>query len=115
MTLTPPEGQSFVLLGARDLPVPATLKDLQQAELGNIRAIAGKIDVADEEGLKVAGFDALSWTFTMTLGVERKRREVFFIDGRRLFFLVADAVPASDYPKIAAGIEEIIASLAFGK
>jgi len=110
-SVKPGTGDSFVLLGARDLPGAPPLDALQQGELNNIRAVAEDLKVSDEKKLTIGGCQARSWVCTFTAGQQQKRREIFFLKGTRLFFLIADACPPSEYAKLGPGIDKLIETI----
>ncbi len=117
-TAKPASGTNYVIFGARDLGqaiAPQDLAKLQEAELGNIRAIAKDLEVHEQGDIKIGERPARSWICSFTIGQKRKRREVFMVEGKRLFFVVADAVPASGYAKVADDIDKLIQSIIIGK
>lgn len=104
-----------MVLGARDLPNVPGMKDLpmlQQSEMGNIRAIAEDAKVHEEFDTRVAGCPARSWVYSFTMGQEHRRREVFFVKGKRLFFLIADVMPVADYAAVSPDIDALLQNIA---
>ena len=104
-------GDSYALVGARDLPQNVPPAQLQQAEMGNLRSVVEDITVDEEEDMQVGGKAARSWVCTFEVGRKQKRREVLAMSGKRLFFIIADAVPASAYAQVSPKFDEIIKSV----
>ncbi|MBN2451614.1 MAG: hypothetical protein JXR77_14595 [Lentisphaeria bacterium] len=105
------EGESYILLGARKLPRPIGLKELQEAEMKTIDAAVGEMGVTDEKDLTVSGFPARSWSYSLTLGQPRRRREVFVVRGNLLLFLIGEAIPPSEYDDVCATVDTLLATL----
>lgn len=109
--LRPASGESYILFGARELPTSLELKVLQEAEMKNVAAVAAGVTAQDEEDLKVSGLPARSWSYTLNLGQERKRREVFITRQNLLFFVVADAIPPTAYDSVSAAVDRLLETL----
>ena len=109
--LRPASGDSYILIGARELPRSMDLKALQEAEMKNVAAVAEGVVAQDEKDLKVSGLPARSWSYTLALGQERRRREVFIARQNLLFFIIADAIPPTAYEGVSAAVDRLLATL----
>jgi len=109
--LRPAQGDSMILFGAKELPGPVDLKTLQDAEMKNVSAIAEGVVAQDVKDLKVSGLPARSWSFTLNLGQERRRREVFITRSNILFFVIADAIPPTAYDTVSKTVDTFLESL----
>jgi len=74
----------------------------------NIKMVANDAKVLSQTDTRVAGLAARSWVSSFTVGQERTRHETFFVKGKRLFFVIADAVPATSYPAMEADIDALL-------
>jgi ketosteroid isomerase-like protein len=109
--LRPDSGDSYILFGARELPRNLDLQFLQEAEMKNVAAVAEGVTAQDVKDLKVSGLPARSWSYTLNLGQERKRREVFITRQNLLFFIVADAIPPAAYDSVSAAVDRLLETL----
>ena len=105
------EGDSYALVGAKDLPRNFPPEQLQQEDMATLKSVVEDITVEEEKDMQMGGKAARSWVCTFELGRKQKRREVFAMSGKRLFFVIADAVPASAYPQVSPKFDEIIESI----
>jgi hypothetical protein len=109
--LRPAEGESYILFGAKELGGPVGLKDLQEAEMKTVAAIAEGVVAQDTKDLKVSGLPARSWSFTLNLGAERRRREVFITRSNVLFFIIADAIPPTAFDTVSKTVDGLLETL----
>lgn len=109
--LRPAAGESYILLGGRELPKPVSLKALQEAEMKTVATIAPGAAAQDVKDLKVSGLPARSWVYTLSLGQERRRREVFMMRQNVLFFIIADAIPPADDTTVSATVDRLLETL----
>ncbi|MBT3378587.1 MAG: hypothetical protein HN742_13595 [Lentisphaerae bacterium] len=113
-TVKPKGKDSFALLGVRDLPsAGASLRDLRKGEMDQLRSVAESANVGEPTDLEIDGVKAISWTVSFKVGAERKRREIFLMRGKRLYFLVADAVPPSEFETLDKGVDALIKTIRF--
>lgn len=113
-TVKPTGKDSFALIGARDLPsVGIDLRQLRKAEMQQLRAVAESADVGEAKDIEIDGAKALSWTVSFKVGAEHKRRELFLLKGKRLYFLIADAIPPSDFDMLNKGVDALIETIRF--
>ena len=112
MAMIHPGGESSIMLGMIDLPIEDMTA--QQAVEGdeNISAQAlneyERIRSGDCTVGDIAGYESIC---KFTLGEQtRQRRRVYLVDEGRLFFFIADAIPATDWEKLEPIFTEIVDS-----
>ncbi len=108
-----PKGGSYVLAAAKELPGPVPLEMLQDGQMRGLRAVDPQVTSSDEKTYKINGLPARAWTYTFTLGKKRKRRQLFVMRGKRLFFLIAEAAPPSEFDKLAPDFARVFKSVQF--
>jgi hypothetical protein len=109
------EGDSTILFGAKELPGPIDLKTLQEQEMKNVSAVADGVVAEDVRDLQVSGLPARSWSYTLALGQERRRREVFITRSNVLFFIIADAIPPTAFAGVSKAVDSMLETLSLAK
>jgi len=109
--LKPAEGDSYILVGGRELPTTVGLDILQNAEMENVKAVVPQVTVQDQRDLKVSGFPARSWCYSMAVGQARQRREVFVVRKTLLVFIIADAIPPTAAPGLDTTVDALLRTM----
>jgi len=110
-----PKGGSYVLAAAKKLPGPVPLEMLQDGQMRGLRVIDPQVTSSDEKTYKINGLPARAWTYTFTMGKKRKRRQLFVMQGKRLFFLIAEAAPPSEFDQLSPAFTRIFDSVRFSR
>jgi len=113
MIRAPKGAENYVLAAAKDLPGSVPLDMIQQGQMQGLRAVDPNVTSSDEKSFKIDGLPARIWTYSFKLGKTRKRRQLFVMQGKRLFFVIAEAAPASGFEKLAPDFARIIKSIHF--
>jgi ketosteroid isomerase-like protein len=113
--LRPASGDSYILFGARELPRNLELKVLQEAEMKSVAAVTDGVTAQDAQDLTVSGLPGRSWSYSLNLGQERRRREVFITRQNLLFFIIADAIPPAAYDTVSAAVDRLLETLSLAK
>lgn len=116
LVVTPPEGESNILLGAVNLgqwvdPKLAVYGDLAayKAQDPNLQILEeGDLDREDVQGYR------LLLQMTLADNVTRKREVAFFMRGTTLYFAILEAVPGANFEALEPLWDASIGSLTFG-
>jgi hypothetical protein len=103
VTMSEPGGQSSLTLGMIELPTPDLTA--RAAVVGDDNVTSQAFDgfkLIKQGETKIGDLSAYESVSTFDFGGQaRQRRRVYLVDGNRLFFMFADAVPADKWAKLS--------------
>ncbi len=115
LSLAAPQGDSTLLLAALDVGQVIDPKLAAQTDLQTLRQVDPAVKVLGEGPRDFGGLSGYQYLlqFTVPGGGARTRWAAYIMRGKMLYFIVGDAVPATDYDKVKDDWGQMVNSIAW--